>query len=667
VLVVDDDPGSRRILESRLGGEGHEVVVGETGAQGLALTRETRFDFVLVSCELASGVDGFEVCRRTSAMPASTRPGLVLYCEQSPVPEVIDRGYQAGCDAFVTRPDLPGLEHVLRVLGRHRARLVELEDLAARAGDAKRRPEAPPSPASPRDRAARDAEDRAGALREFACGRPEGVLVVDSEGTVRHADRGACELFGGSIEGRHLGDLAPASGLEAFVRDARLEAREGFRFDLAGRKGHPSRSLTATVVPLVVHSVVHSGDLDSEIRVVLLNDTARRRLAADVLRLQDPTLARQELGPLLEAAREAYRPETMIGASATTAGIRRSLAAWSRSDAPVLLLGERGTGKERAARILHYSGPSTGAFVRISCGALAAESLDLELFGRVRGASPEALADRPGLFHLAHDGTLYLDEVAETSLETQERLVRYLEEGVVTRLGTQKPERLGVRLVVSTSAPLEGRVREGRFSERLLRRLEGTTLVLRPLAERPEDVPGLVRHYLGLFGAAHGVHDVEEEALANLCRHAWSGNVSELVDCIEQACANADGEAIGVEHLPRSLGDGPRGAGRAASARDLIPALPPTRAPARGAPPPLRARGAIDGHADREIPRGIPAGREIRPWDITDEDPISLELYERKALLRALDRVGGDRLAAARLLNVGKSTLYRKLKQFGIA
>jgi two-component system response regulator HydG len=659
-----------------MSGAGHEVVIGETGASGLSLARETRFDLLLVSAGLKSGVDGFEVCRRTKAMPESQRPGIVLYSEQAPLSEVVERGYESGCDAFVTRPDLPGLEHVLQILVRQRARaaeaeaeivraeaeIVRLEAELARVADPKRPPgaAATQSAASTNNRVGKETEDRAGALREFACGRPEGVLVVDSEGTVRHADRGACELFGGRIEGRHLGDLAPASGLEAFVRDARLEVREGFRFDLGARKGHPHRSISGTVVPLVVHS----GNPDSEVRVVLLHDAARRRLAADVLRLQDPSLARQELGPLLEAAREAYRPEMMVGASPATAEVRRELGAWSRTEGPVLLLGEPGTGKQRAARILHYSSPSTGAFVQISCGALAPENLDLELFGRVRGASPDALADRPGLFHLAQDGTLYLDEIAEASIGTQETIARFLEEGVISRVGSTKPERLRVRLVLSSSAPLEGRVREGRFSEALLRNVEGPPLVLPSLADRLEDVPALARHYVGFFGGARGVHDVEEEALAILCGHAWRGNVSELVDCIEQACAAAAGETIRVEDLPATVVD-PRHAPRS---HDVIPALPPARAPRQTGRPLSPAGTAAGAHGvSREGMRGMPVmNREIRPWDITDEDPISLELYERKALLRALDRVGGDRLAAARLLNVGKSTLYRKLKQFGI-
>jgi DNA-binding NtrC family response regulator len=418
LLVVDDDSGNRRILESRLAEHGHEVVASENGALGLALARETRFELVLVSTELKTGVDGFEVCRRVRALPESARPAIVLFCEQSPVPEVLERGYQAGCDAFVTRPDLPALESILVNLLRQRSRLTEIEEELGRLREQARRVTPGRSAVPPVAAPSKEKEvgDRAGALRELACGRPDGLLLVDSEGTVRHADRGACEMLGGTLEGRHLGNLAPASGLEAFVRDARLEAREGFRFDLAPRKGHAVRSLSATVVPLVVQPGQH----DPEMRVVLLHDSARRRLAAEVLHMQEPGIPRQEHGPLVEAAREAFRPEAMIGESAATTALRAALAEWCTGSMPVLLRGDHGTGKERAARILHYSGPATGAFVQVSCGALTAENLDLELFGRVRGSSPEAMADRPGLFHLAQGGTLYLADIGDAPMETQE-------------------------------------------------------------------------------------------------------------------------------------------------------------------------------------------------------------------------------------------------------
>src|SRR5262249_35937053 len=285
------------------------------------------------------------------------------------------------------------LEHVIRGLLRQRSRVSDLEEEILRLTELARRAAAPlrePNGDSARGgaragaesgrepaRASREPADRAGAIREFATGRPDGLLLVDSEGAVRHADRGACEMLGGSLEGRHLGNLAPASGLEAYVRDARLEARDGFRFDLSPRKGHAVRQLSATVIPLVVHPGHH----DPEMRVVLLYDVARRRTAAEILNLQEPGIPAQELGPLVEAAREIFRPEAMIGEGPATRTLRRALAEGLRGAPAILLRGPAGTGKERAARILHYAGAATGAFCHARCGAFTPENLEVELFG----------------------------------------------------------------------------------------------------------------------------------------------------------------------------------------------------------------------------------------------------------------------------------------------
>ena len=663
VLVIDDDSGNRRILESRLSEHQHEVVAGENGALGLSLARESRFDLVLVSTELRSGVDGFEVCRRVKAMPDPVRPGIVLFCGQAAVPEVLERGYQAGCDAFVSRPDLPSLEHVIRWLLRQRTRLTELEAEVHRLTEQVRRLPAVAEPAreespsagrragEPREipRSAREPADRAAAMREFASGRPDGLLLVDSEGAVRHADRGACEMLGGSIEGRHLGNLAPSSGLEAYVRDARLEARDGFRFDLSARKGHAVRQLSATVIPLVVQPGHH----DSEMRVVLLHDIARRRTAAEILHLQEPGAPSQEIGPLVEAARETFRPAAMIGESASMRAIRLALAEGLRESPAILLRGPAGSGKERAARILHYSGPAAGAFVHARCGALTPEDLDLELFGRARNGNGDL--DRPGLVHLAQDGTLFLEEIGDLSLETQEKILHLIDEGTVSRAGSRKPERVRVRVVASSSAQLEGRVQEGRFSAELLERFEGATLVFPPLSERPEDVEPIARHYVGIHGENRGVAGIAPEALTLLAGQAWKGNVDELVDWIHRACARAAAGLLAVDHLPETA----VAAQRAPREHELIPSAPIVRASPAGTHSVPLPEKDLPSRAPRP-----PAG--VRPWDITDEDPISLDLYEKKALLRALDSVRGDKLAAARLLKVGKSTLYRKLKQFGI-
>ncbi len=650
ILVVDDDSGHRLILKNRLSERGYEVAGADSGAKGLVEARGGGFDVILVAADLGSGIDGYEVCRRLKSIPETNATPVILFHTQMSAGDHVDRGYEAGADSYVFGQELNGLDHVVRILLRARRQLHDfaeqihgLQELARRGGDRPRESE----------NGTRDSAEHQNVLRELASGRPDGVLLVDGEGTVRHADRGACDLLGARLEGRHLGSLVPASGLEAFVRDARIEAREGFRFDANLRRGRAARSLTAAVMPFVVMA----GEHDHGLRIVLLYDAAKRRLAADLLRLPERGIPRQELSALLDAAREVYRPERILGESGPMRAVREAVTASMSTSGHVLLVGAEGTGKERIARTLHFGGSSTGAFLHLRCSAISPADLDLELFGYVKGAFPGALSDRVGLFQLAQDGTLFLEEIGSLPLETQERLVRFFDDGTVVRNGSRKVERIDVRIVASTGKPTDALVAQGQLSRALLQRLNETVIQVPTLAECHDDVVLLALAAVERFGAARNVRDIADEALAVLHQHDWPGNVAELEDVIEQSCTRARDGVIRVEDLPRALrerySDLPQ--------RDLIPVKRPSGAQIGGthvvghAPMPSHPHAA--GHA---------GGAEPRPWDIVDSDPVSLDLYEKKALLRALDQVGGDKLAAARLLKVGKSTLYRKLKRFGI-
>jgi CheY-like chemotaxis protein len=257
ILVVDDDSGHRLILKSRLVESGHEVVLADTGARGISDARAQPFDAVVVAARLGAGVDGYEVCKRLKGIPERAHVPVILFNDQTGVHEDQGRAFDAGCDAFVTKPDLPALDHVLRVHVKQKRRLEELSREIANLHEQVRRLKTPaesaPPIVAPNHNAGRDAGreatspngEHAAVLRELACSRPDGMLLVDSEGTVRYADRGACDLLGSRIEGHHLGSLAPASGLEAFARDARIEPREGFRFDLPARKGRAARAISS--------------------------------------------------------------------------------------------------------------------------------------------------------------------------------------------------------------------------------------------------------------------------------------------------------------------------------------------------------------------------------------------------------------------------------------
>jgi DNA-binding NtrC family response regulator len=217
-------------------------------------------------------------------------------------------------------------------------------------------------------------------------------------------------------------------------------------------------------------------------------------------------------------------------------------------------------------------------------------------------------------------------------------------------MGAKKAERARPRLIASTECDLGELVREGRFSAELYAKLVACVIEVPPVREIHADLPLLVEHFLLRYGAPRGVRAVDGSVLTLAQQYEWPGNLAELEDAMEDACRKAgDATSIAIEHLPRALRDLDAGL----DSMELVPQAPPHRSGITGP-------GA-----------GIPISegglRRIRPWDITDEDPISLDLYEKKALLRALENCGGDKLAAARLLKVGKSTLYRTLKRLGIS
>jgi two-component system response regulator HydG len=643
VLLIEDDAASRLVMHNRLRDLGFEVAVAENGAVGLLEARDKVFDLLIVDVALDSGVSGYEVCRRLKQLPGTADVPIVLIARHAATRDEIHKGYEAGCDAFVTKSELPLLEDVLRVLMRGKAKHDELARMNRGLEDRVRRLDEERARAADLELSLQGSGENALIVRELAAGRPDGLLLVDAEGIVRLSDRGARDLLGNNLQGVNLGRLAPASGLEAFVRDARAETREGFRFDVPSSKGRGARSLTASVVPLIANP----GEKDPGLRAVLLLDSGKRRVASELLRMQEYAIPRREVGVLLDAARLAFGPASLIGTSAGAQELRRRIADAAQTVQPVLLVGEEGSGKQHAARALHFGSQLSGPFVPLSCAALSPEHLESEIFGQVKGSLPDALVDRPGAMHQAALGTLYLEAVEALPDALQERLLRTIETGEVLRAGAHKPERVDVRVVASTCADLEALAETGAFRRDLLAALRATRIDLLPLRERREDIAVLAQQFARRRTSAQGPYELTDEALWALQANDWPGNVRELETCIDRACAASAG-TVGLAELPLALRDKGQ-----LPPHDLHPA-------------PRPQAGAVGTHSPFGAARPATFGARA-PWEIGPEDPVSLDLYEKKALLRALSETGGDKLAAARLLKVGKSTLYRKLKRFGIA
>ncbi len=300
----------------------------------------------------------------------------------------------------------------------------------------------------------------------------------------------------------------------------------------------------------------------------------------------------------------------------------------ARHSTTVLITGESGTGKEVLARAIHRMSPrSDRGFTAINCAAIPDQLLESELFGHMRGAFTGATADRAGLFELAHEGTLLLDEIGDLPLDLQAKLLRVLEEGEIRRVGGREPKRVDVRVLAATAKPLEQAVEQGEFRSDLFYRLNVVHLHIPPLRERPEDVPALLAHFARQAAQRLG-HPVSvtPTALAALTGHAWPGNVRELRNAVERA-AVLGGEGP-LDARSFAIGNG--------------------------------HRNGADAHANGNGATGNGSNGSL---DLKTQ----VEAVERRAIQRALEASGGNRRQAASLLGISLRTLFYKMRRLPVA
>jgi DNA-binding NtrC family response regulator len=361
----------------------------------------------------------------------------------------------------------------------------------------------------------------------------------------------------------------------------------------------------------------------------------RRALSRDVSDLRRELGVRQGLG-------------TILGRSAAVRTLRDTIERVLESDVSVCVLGESGTGKELVARALHQAGKrKQGPFVALNCGAIPSALQESELFGHERGAFTGATGVHKGRFEQAHRGTLFLDEIGEMSAATQASLLRTLQERTVRRIGGAQDLSVDVRIVCATHRDLEAESEAGRFRHDLFYRLMVYPIRVPPLRERLEDLPILVGHFLRRFEPDVGrtIERVTPEFLDALARHDWPGNIRELENLVHRAMLTTNGSELDVGSLPASL-QHPRRAVRPAEA----PAPRAADAPRASVPPTARLGPARTG-AERGRRSGPPPA----------ERGLSLAELERDAISSALERAGGNVTRAAKLLGLGRATLYRRL------
>jgi len=274
-------------------------------------------------------------------------------------------------------------------------------------------------------------------------------------------------------------------------------------------------------------------------------------LLGAVRRTLDRLQARKTVqGPSEEVGPSSYG---LLGSSEAMQGVFRSIAKVISSSATVLISGESGTGKELVARAIHYHSPrASSPFVPVNCGAIPEELLESELFGHVKGAFTGALETRAGFFQTADGGTIFLDEISETSLSMQVKLLRVLQDREVVMVGSTRPRKVDARILASTNKDLAGLVKKGFFREDLFFRVHVITIDLPPLRERGEDLLLLIHHFTARFAEELGkpVPQFSDQALQVLRNYHWPGNVRELENVIQRLIVMTDGGLIEVPDLP---------------------------------------------------------------------------------------------------------------------
>jgi len=455
------------------------------------------------------------------------------------------------------------------------------------------------------------------------------VLVVDADAAARSACIEIAHALGYEADGISqldcLVSMVQKRSVDILLVDLPKHFDSGLEILAEMKALHPRISIIA-MAPLdsasMALAAVHSGASDYLNKPFTVDELARA-----LERAGGQTHIDAESRRLRERLRLQDGLGQMIGRSSQMEKLYRILSKVAHTAHPVLILGESGTGKELVARTIHNYGPNAEKpFLPVDCGSLVPTLVESELFGYVKGAFTGAHHSKDGLLVAAANGTVFLDEIGELTLDLQAKLLRALQEREVRPVGATHRVPIKARILTATNRDLASMVEKGTFRKDLFYRLNIVNLRLPPLRDRQEDIPVLVAHFLNKINRGHaGRFSIHDDALRTMMQYDWPGNVRELENAIEHGATMSSGGEIQLGHLPTQL------------QQQGLAAL----------------HAAVAAGKKQEAPRGA----EILP----------LSVQERTAILDAIRLTHGDKLQAAKLLGIGKTTLYRKLKEYEIS
>ncbi len=449
------------------------------------------------------------------------------------------------------------------------------------------------------------------------------LLIVDDERSIREACREVAQSLGFSAyiadSAEHAYRLLDTQTFDAVLLDLRLPGAGGMEALRRIKDRRPDSLVIVVTGYGTVQSAVQAmknGAYDyvtkpfslDEFKLLLDRVANHLKLKTENRMLREKVKSKQGFGGIVGRAPEMERLYRIISKAANSVH-------------PVLILGESGTGKEMVARSIHYSGPFRDKpFIPVDCGSLVPTLIESELFGYVKGAFTGANVSKDGLMAMAEGGTIFLDEVGELPVDLQAKMLRAIQEKEIRPVGSTRRIPINVRILAATNRDLENAVTQGAFRRDLYFRLNVLSLRIPPLRERRQDIPLLIGHFLERMARTSGQEKMlSDEALKAMLAYDWPGNVRELENCLERTYAFTSGPLIHTTDLPREVSK---------------------LAPSTG--PGANGNGNGDDH-----PRIIPMAE-----------------LEKQTILHAISELNGDKLQAARLLGIGKTTLYRKLKDY---
>ncbi|MFC1717221.1 sigma-54-dependent transcriptional regulator [Candidatus Poribacteria bacterium] len=442
------------------------------------------------------------------------------------------------------------------------------------------------------------------------------ILVVDDLEPIRDVLSGVLTKNGHRVSEAASGEEAVALVQEDIFDIAIVDFRMGGLDGLDLLKVVKEISPDTEIIMLTGHATI-----DTAVRAMRLGvyDFVTKPINMEELTLIiNRVLESKELADsvrvLRTQAKERYRFPDIIGNASSMLAVFALMERVCQFDSAVLITGESGTGKELVARAIYDNGPrSDQVFIPVNCAALPENIQESELFGHMKGAFTDAISGKKGLFEEAHGGTVFLDEIAEASLPTQAKLLRFLAEGEIRRVGGNTPVRVDVRLIAATSKDLLQAVEEKTFREDLYYRINVVRIHLPPIRERKDDIPLLAHHFVKKYAQNKkaNVRHLSRETLALLMQYDWPGNVRELENAIQHAVAFTRDDTILPSVLPNHI---------------------------------------------------RPSGDDTLPQ--VRNDQMSLYEIEKAYILQVLEEHSWDRAEAAAALGIGRATIYRKLKEY---